>query len=100
MAHHLRTDLDQLLPQRRQRPVFHGSRQRQPTQEVAEVVRQGEQLQSHLVIHEVVARELGPLDRVLALLDPLLRRAALVVESHDPLVAPGEIRDDETDAGE
>jgi hypothetical protein len=46
----LRTDLDQLLPQRCQRPVLHVSGQGKPTQEVGEIVRQSEQLQSCLVI--------------------------------------------------
>ncbi len=51
----LRSNLDEILPQRRQRPVLHGARQRQPTQEVAQVVRQGEQLEADLVVHEVMA---------------------------------------------
>lgn len=46
--HRLRTDLDEFVPQRRQRPVFHGGRQRQPPQEVAQIIRQGEELQTHL----------------------------------------------------
>ena len=37
MADNFRTDLDQLLPQRRQRPLLHGIGQRQGTHEVAEV---------------------------------------------------------------
>lgn len=57
--HHLGPDLDQLLPQRRQRPVLHGSRQRQPTQKVAQVVRQSTQLEANLVVHEAVAQEIG-----------------------------------------
>ena len=40
-------------------------RQRQSTEEVAQVVYQGEQLQSYVVVHEVIAGQLGPLDRVL-----------------------------------
>ena len=39
MADNFRTDLDQLLPQRRQRPLLHGIGQRQGTHEVAEVRR-------------------------------------------------------------
>ena len=38
MADNFRTDLDQLLPQRRQRPLLHGIGQRQGTHEVAEVI--------------------------------------------------------------
>jgi hypothetical protein len=53
--------------------------QGQPPQEVAQVVRRGEQLQADLVVHEVVAGQPRPLHRVLALLDPLLGRPATVV---------------------
>ena len=38
VVHDLGSDLDQLLPQRRQRPVLHLARQRQPPQEVPQVV--------------------------------------------------------------
>ena len=65
-------DLDQLLAQRRQGSVPYRIRQRQPTQEVAQVVGQYEQLQPHLVVIELVARQTRPVQRVLALLDPLL----------------------------
>ena len=41
-------------------------RQRQPTQEIAEIVRQGEQLQAHLIVHEVVTGEPRPLQGVFA----------------------------------
>ena len=34
MGYNIRTDLNQLLPQPRQRPALHGPRQRQPPQEV------------------------------------------------------------------
>jgi hypothetical protein len=51
----------------------------QPTQEVAQVVRQGEQLKPNLVVHKVVAAPLRPLHRVLAFLDPMLSRAATVL---------------------
>ncbi len=42
----------------------------------------------------------GPLHRVLALLDPLLHRAATVVEFHHPVGRASEVRHDETDARE
>ena len=42
MADNFRTDLDQLLPQRRQRPLLHGIGQRQGTHEVAEVTAEGQ----------------------------------------------------------
>ena len=45
MPYHLRTDLDQLVPQRRQCPVLHARWQRDPPQEVAQVVRQDVKLQ-------------------------------------------------------
>ena len=50
--------------------------QRQPPQEVAQVISQGEQLQARLVVLERTAGQLRPSNGVLALLDPLLRRAA------------------------
>ena len=61
MADDLGPDPDQLLPQRRQRPCPHGSGQRQLTQEVPQVVRQGEQLQADLVVLEPAARQPRPL---------------------------------------
>jgi len=59
---------DQFLPQRRQRPVTHRSGQHGLPQEVAQVVRQHEQLQPHLVVHKVVTGQSGPFDGVLAFL--------------------------------
>ena len=56
VPHHVGPDLDQLLPQRGQRPVLHGPRQCQPPQEVPEIVRQGEELKPRLVVFEVPAR--------------------------------------------
>ena len=44
------------------------------------------------------ARQPGPFDRALALFDPLLRRAALVVKGHDALGRPRQIGHDEPDA--
>ena len=38
------------------------------------------------VVAEAAARQARPLDRVLALLDPLLGRALLIVEGDDALV--------------
>ena len=74
--HDFAADLDQLVPQGRQRPVFHTRRQRQPPQEVAQVVRQGKQLQPRLVVHEVMATQPRPVQSQLALLDALLSGAA------------------------
>src|SRR5215471_13010919 len=44
------------------------------------------------------ARQPGPFDRALALFDPLLRRAPLVVEGDDALGRPRQIGHDEADA--
>ena len=63
MADHLGSYFDELLPQRRQRPMLHRPRKGQPTQEVAQVVCQGEQLQPNLVVHEVVTGQFRPLSR-------------------------------------
>ena len=75
MPDHLCSDLDQRFPQRGYRPVLHGPRQRQPTQEVPEVVRRCEWLESRLVVPAVPARQPRPLPGILTLLDPLLCRA-------------------------
>jgi hypothetical protein len=48
------------------------TRQCQPPQKVAQVVRQGKQLQPRLVVLERAAGKLRPFDGVLAFLDPLL----------------------------
>ncbi len=76
MTGNLGADLDELFPQRRQRPMLNISGQRQPPQEVRQVVGQRKQLQPRLVVFERAAGELRPLHGVLALLDPLFRRAA------------------------
>ena len=49
---HLGSDFDQLFSQRSQRPVSHWFRQGQPTQEIAQVVGQREELQAGLVTYE------------------------------------------------
>ena len=100
MPNHFGPDLDQLLPQGRHRPRLHGTRQDKPPQKVAQVVRQGEQLQSHMVVHEVVTGKLRPLHRVLTLANPLFCRTSLIVKSNDPLALPGQVRHDEADPGE
>ena len=60
MAHDLRPDLDQFLPQRRQCPVTHRLRQHRLPQEVAQVVGQHEQLQPHLVGRVDTTMEANP----------------------------------------
>jgi len=82
MRDDLGSDLDEILPQRRHRPLPDALGQGQPKQDVAHVARQGEQLQAGLIIHEVVTRQARQLDSVLALLESLLGRAAPVVELH------------------
>ncbi len=55
-------------------------RQRQRAQEVAEVISEHMELKPNRIVAEAVARKPGSVDRVFAFLDPLLRRAALIVE--------------------
>ena len=98
--HDLASDLDEFVPQRGQRPMFHACRQRQSPQEVAQVVRQGKQLQPHLVVHEVVATQPRPVQGQLALLDALLGRAPTVVKPGDTGRAAAKVGDKEPDAGE
>src|SRR5262249_43466370 len=68
-------------------------------QEIAEIVGERMKLEPHGVGRERPARQPRPLDRALALLDPLLARAALVVESNDALGRAAHVRHDEADAG-
>ena len=82
VAHNLRPDLDQFLPQRGQRPVTHGSWQHRLTQKVPQVVCQNEQQQPHLIIHKVMARKPHPSHRIFAFLDPLLSRSPLIIKPH------------------
>src|SRR5215813_13417537 len=99
VAHHLRADLDQLVLQGRQRPVLDRLRRRQRAQEIAEVVGERMKLEPHRVGGERSARQSRPRDRAFALLDPLLARPALVVESNDALGRAAHVRHDEADAG-
>ncbi len=91
------SNLHQLLPQRGQRPVFDRLRQRQGAHEGGEIIGQRVKLKSNLVVAEPHARQPGPHNRVLAFLDVLLGRAALIVEGDDTIGRPGQIGDDETD---
>ena len=100
MRHDRGPDLDERLPQRRHRPVLDALVQGQPRQEVAQVVRQGEHLKPDLIVHGIAATHPRPLDRVFALLDPLLRRAAPVVKLHHAGSSSAQVRDDEAHAGE
>ncbi len=82
MAGHLRADLDQLLPERGQRPVRNRPWQGQRPHQVGENVGKGVKLKPDLVVAQPLAGEARPIDRVLAFLDQLLRFAALIVERH------------------
>src|SRR5262249_5152004 len=72
---------------------------RQRAQEIAEVVGERMKLEPHRVGGKRSARQSRPLDRAFALLDPLLARPALVVESNDALGRAAHVRHDEADAG-
>jgi hypothetical protein len=56
VGYHLGPDLDELLPQRRERPTLDRLGEYQLPQEVGQVVGQGEQLQARLVVLEAPAR--------------------------------------------
>ena len=99
MADKLGADLDQLLPERRQRPVLDRLRQGQCAQEVAEIVSERMQLEPYLVVPEAVAGKPRPVDRLLAFLDMLFRRASSIVEFRDALGRSRQIGDNEADAG-
>jgi hypothetical protein len=98
MAHDLRANLDEFLLEARERPVFDRLGRGERAQEVAEIVGEGMKLKADGVGGERAARKPRPLDRSLALLDPLLASPALVVERHDIRGRPRHVGDDETDA--
>ena len=74
--------------------------QGQPPQKVGQIVSQGEQLQPCLIVLEGATGQLRPGDRVLAFLDPLLRRATSVVELHHILRVLIQIGHNEADTRE
>src|SRR5450756_1555905 len=82
MFHQPSSGLHQPLLQAGQGPVLNPSRQTQPPPQIPQVVGQQAQRQPHLVRAEPMAREPRHLDRLLSLLDPLLRRPPLVIEPH------------------
>src|SRR5262245_5556893 len=91
--------LRQLSPNPRQRPVLDRLWRCQRAQEITEVVGERMKLEPHPIGGERSARQSRPLDRAFALLDPLLARPALVVESNDALGRAAHVRHDEADAG-
>ena len=56
-------------------------------------------MQPRLVVYEIMAREARPLYRMLAFLDPLLRRSPLVIESDNAFGRTSEVRNDEANPG-
>lgn len=81
MADHLRTDLEQLLLQARQRPVFNRLGRCQPAQEIAEIVGQRMKLELDGIGGERPVGQPYPLDRAFTFFDLLLACASLVVEA-------------------
>ena len=77
VAHDLRANLDQPFLESRQRPVFDRLRRRQRAQEIPEIVSQRMKLEANSVGGEGTARQPRPLDRALALFDPLLTGTSL-----------------------
>ena len=83
----LRADLDEFLLESRHRPVLDRLRRRQRAQEISKIVGQRMKLKSNGVGGERRTIQARPFDRTLALLDPLLKSPALVVEGADVLGA-------------
>jgi len=81
MAHQTPTCLDESRLNTRQRPTLYRFWQSKSSHEVAQVVSQYEQRESYLVGNELVTREPRPVQRVFALFDPLLCRAAVIIEA-------------------
>ncbi len=71
---------------------------RQRAQEIPEIVSKRMKLETDGVGGEGTARQPRPFDCALALFDPLLARAALIVEGDDILGRPRHVRDDKADA--
>ena len=80
---YLRPELDELVSKRRQRPMAYPLRQRQPTEEIAEIVGQREKMEPYLIVHEVVTGEPRSVQGVFAFFDPLFRGSPTVVELDD-----------------
>jgi len=82
MLHQSPSGLHQPLLQTGQRPVLDSSGQRQPPPQIAQIVGQQAQRQPHLIGAKPMTGKPRHLDRLLAFLDPPLRRPAFVVEAH------------------
>jgi hypothetical protein len=90
----------QPLLQAGKRPLPDPRGQRQPAPQVPEVISNQAQPQPDLVGAKAVAAKPRQRDRLLALLDPLFGRAALVVEAHYRPVVERQVGHDKADAGE
>ncbi len=99
MDNDLGTNLDQLLPQGRHRPVAYGLWQSSLTEEVPEIVRKDKELQPDMIVGEVMTGEPRPIHCILAFLDTLLRCPPMVVEADDILLAPAKVGNDEPNSG-
>jgi hypothetical protein len=80
--------LEQALLEARERPILDGDRQDEPAEEVAEVVGDDAEEQPDLVGPEAVTRQPGPVGGRLALLDPPLGGAPLVIEADEARFVP------------
>lgn len=89
VADDLRVDLDELVAQRRQRPLLDDIGQRERPHEATKVVGQGMKLEPDLVVAELLARQARPANRVLAFLDVLPGGTALIVERDHALGGSG-----------
>src|SRR5262245_19440184 len=92
--------LEEPLLETRQRPTLNGRGQDEPSQQIAKIIGDHPEQQADLVGAEAVAGEPGPVDGFLALLDPLLGRPALIVETDDRSVRPGQGGNDEAHSRE
>ena len=93
------TNLDQPGLKAGQRPIGYLFGQISALQEDPQIVSQRMKLKSNLVLRHALAGQPGPVDRLLAFLDVLLHRAALIVEPNDPVRLHRQVGGDEADAG-
>ncbi len=100
MTHTTRANFDTATLNAGQGPVGDLLGQFCAPEEAAEVVGQCVQLKSDFIVAEPLAGQSCPVDRVLAFLDVLLCRAALIIEAHDPFGVHRQVGDDEADTGE
>jgi len=91
MAHNPSPHLYQLHLKAAQRPILDCLGQGQPAQEVPQVVGQNEKLEPNLIGIKPVAGKPGPVQGILALLNPLPRRPTAIVEVHYTLSFGGEV---------